>query len=223
MAENKYFDYVTGKNREGEAYAHRTNVQKWIVNTAGSGQLTIFVQGPLPDGAYNAFAKKHLMTTAGGANDGSPKGKLTNVSENRRKDGLASVLAARQEKLDAMKEFAPKHAIQYNADNAYGAKGIGFNTPLTMVHCDATTPAKLKEAFAKAILAIKDYDTQGVVKVGHVNVVFSQDIVYNQLFSRNDITVTNRMSVAVMRDRLINTFHVFHGDQYDPAYPSSIM
>jgi hypothetical protein len=224
MTQNPYFTYITGTKPGGDQYAHRTDVQEWVVHH-NAVKLTIYVQGPLPSDQHNAFAKKHLMTTTGGDHDGSPRGKLTAISSKRRTDTIASTNQARQDKLAELTAFAPKDAAQYNAANAYGANGIGIGTPLTMIHCDAVTPTKLKEAFATAILAIKsnNWQDQGVPpqKVAHTNVRFKENIIYNQLYSKNDITTTNRMSVMVMKDKLINTYHVFHGAPYDGTYPNA--
>ncbi len=224
MTQNAYFTYVTGTKPDGDEYAHRTNVQEWIVNQ-NSAKLIIYVQGPMPNGQHNAFAKKHLLTTTGGQHDGSPKAKITSISAKRRTDTIASTNQSRQDKHDAMAVFAPKHAAQYNAADAYGGAGIGLNTPLTMIHCDAVSPAKLKEAFATAILAIKSnhWHDQGVPphKVAHTNVRFKEKIIYNQQYNRNDITTTNRMSVTVMKGKTINTYHVFHGAPYNDTYPNA--
>jgi hypothetical protein len=196
MAQNPYFTYITGTKPSGAAYAHRTDVQEWVVHKGV--KLTIYVQGPLPNGQHNAFAKKHLMTTTGGDHDGSPKAKLTAISTKRRNDTIASTNQARQDKLTALTAFAPAQAVQYNAAN---------------------------DAFAVAILAIKSshWQDQGVppVKVAHTNVRFTDNIIYNQLYNKNDITTTNRMSVMVMKDKLINTYHVFHGAPYDATYPNA--
>lgn len=221
MAENKYFEYLTGM-KDGEAYAHRASVQSWEVNYLKK-PFTIIVQGPLPDGQYNAFAKKHLMTTTGGAHDGSPEGKLTSISVKRRNDIIAFSRQDRQDKLDWMTENAPKNAAKYNAQDAFGANGIGNNTPLTMIHCDAVTPAKLKEAFAQAIDAItsRQWEPQRGQQVAHTNVRFKDAIIYNQLYNANKITKTTGMAVMVMRDRAINTYHVFHGAPFNPAYPNA--
>ena len=228
MAANDYFTYVTGMDNEGNAYAHRTGVQAWIINGHGAA-MTIHVQGPLPDGQYNAFAKKHLMTTAGGSFDGSPKGKLTSISSKRRNDSIADTNQSREDKLAAMRDFGPKNAEQYVGAGAYGAKGIGLGTPLTMVHCGAITPLKLKNAFRTAILALKSNHWHNQVSningttnaVGDTNVKFDNDIIYNQLYDKNQITTTSRMSVMVMRAKEINTYHVFHGAPYDSALPNA--
>jgi len=226
MAENSFFSYVSGTAPDGTEYAHRTSVQMWTVPHNGR-KLQIYVQGPLPDGQYNAFAKKHLMTTTGGSHDGSPKGKLSAISGKRRTDVLAYTNQARQDKLDEMMQFAPAHAVQYNAANAYGANGIGFGTPLTMIHCDAEgmTPHKLQIGFATAIDAIgaKHWHSQGNPPhiVAHTNLRFRENIIYTQLYNKNDITTTNRMCVMVMQDRAINTYHVFHGGPYDPKQPNA--
>ncbi|HEY4249592.1 MAG TPA: hypothetical protein VGM87_00240 [Roseomonas sp.] len=221
MTENAYFDYITGVNPDHEAYAHRANIQAWTVH-AGGKNMTIYVQGPLPDGQHNAFAKKHLMTTAEGT---SPEAKLSSVSSKRRNDTIAFTNADRQAKQDAMTEFAPKNAVQYNSVNAYGANGIGQGTPLTMIYCNSVTPAKLKLAFANAILAIpsRDWANQGNPpnKVAHTNVRFTDKIIYNQLYNVNNITTTNRMAVMVMQDKHINTYHVFHGAPYNAAYANA--
>jgi hypothetical protein len=228
MAANEYFTYVTGMDNNGEQYAHRTGVQAWIVNGSGLS-MTIFVQGPLPDGQYNAFAKKHMMTTTGGEFDGSPEGKLTSISTKRRNDVIAFTDQDREDKLTAMKGLAPKNAQQYVATGAYGAGGIGQGTPLTMIHCDAVTPTKLKEAFRQVILAIKSGNwnsqrsniNQSTNSIAHTNVKFTSDIIYNQLYNQNKITTTNKMSVLVMKGKDINTYHVFHGAPYDATYPNA--
>jgi len=228
MAANGYFTYVTGMDNNGEQYAYRTGVQAWIVNGSG-GSITIYVQGPLPDGQYNAFAKKHMMTTTGGEFDGSPEGKLTAISSKRRNDVIGYTDQFREDKLAAMEKFAPKNAEQYVGAGAYGVNGIGLGTPLTMIHCDAITPTKLKEAFRQAILAIKSANWHSQVsninqttnQVAHTNVKFAGSIIYNQLYNQNKITTTNKMSVMVMKAKEINTYHVFHGAPYDATYPNA--
>lgn len=222
MVENAYFTYVTGTTPDGSVYAHRTSEQKWTIHGHGGTTMTVFVQGPLPNGQYNAFAKKHLMTTTGGKNNESPEGKLSSVSAKRRNDIIAFSRQDRQDKKTAMEEFAPAHAAQYEAASAFGANGIGFGTPLTMIHCDAITPTRLKAAFGEAIALLNknssNWHDQGGHKVAHVNVRFKEDIIYNQLYDKNKITKTSRMAVMVMKDKMINTYHVFHGAPYDPTY-----
>ena len=206
---------------DGNEYAHRTGVQAWIVK-----EMTIYVQGELPDGQYNAFAKKHLMTTAGGD---SAKAKLSSISAKRRNDTIADTNAGRDAKLAAMTEFAPANAKQYVGAGAYGANGIGLGTPLTVIHCDAVTPAKLKAVFYDAIKTIRSTDFHPQVsningttnQVAHVNIRFQSKIVYNQLYDRNKITETDRLSVLVMRGGPINTFHAFHGGVYNRDYPNA--
>lgn len=217
MTANLFFTYVSGKRPDGTAYAHRTNQQLWTI-PHGNRTLSIYVQGPLPDGHHNAFAKKHLMTTAAGD---SPKAKLTSVSSRRRNDAIAATNQARRDEYDELLQYAPAHAAEFNAANAYGMKAIGFNTPLTMVHCnaDGMTPHKLKTAFADAIAAIGSgaWESQGAHQVARTNVRFKDKIIYNQLYNKNDITVTNRMCVMVMKDRALHTYHVFHGEPYDAS------
>ncbi len=225
MAQNAYFTYVTGKKPDGSTYAHRTSEQKWVIHGHGGLTLTVYTQGPLPDGQYNAFAKKHLMTTSGGKHDESAEGKLSSVSAKRRNDIIAFSNQERLDKKTAMEEYAPGNAAKYNAVGAFGANGIGFGTPLTMIHCDAVTPFKLQKAFADAILLLskstQNWAPQNGVQVAHVNIKFNEDIIYNQLYNQNKITKTNKMSVMVMKDKLINTYHVFHGAPYNNAYPNA--
>ena len=228
MVANKFFTYVAGMDDQGEQYAHRTGVQAWIVNGQGAS-MTIYVQGPLPDGQYNAFAKKHLMTTTGGTYNGRPKAKLVSISTKRRNDSIADTNQSRQDKLAAMQNFAPKNAEQYVGAGAYGTKGIGLNTPLTMIHCDDVTPTKLKEAFRTAILALKRQNWHNQVSVingttnavGETNIKFGSDIIYNQLYGKNDITMMNKMAVMVMLGKGINTYHVFHGEPYNAAFANA--
>jgi len=227
MAANNFFTYFTGTDPDGTSYAHRAGVQAWIVNGQGLS-MTIYVQGPMPDGQYSAFSKKHLMTTAGGNSNGSPEGKLASISSKRRNDVIAFTNQSREDKLAALQDFAPTNAKEYVGAGAYGANGIGFGTPLTMIHCDATTPTKLKAAFRTAILALKHSHWHNQVsaingstnRVGHTNVKFEANIVYNQLYSQNNITTTNKMSVGVMCGKEINTYHVFHGAPYDANLPN---
>jgi hypothetical protein len=226
MAANEYFNYVQSTDNNGNTYAHRTGVQAWIVNGNKGGSMTIYVQGPLPDGQYNAFAKKHLMTTTGGRH--SPESKLTSISTKRRNESIGVTDQSRDDKLAAMQNFAPKLAEQYKGAGAYGANGIGQGTPLTMIHCDEVTPHNLKEAFATAIRAIpsKKWQTQvgnngSKNSVAHTNVKFTSNIIYNQLYKLNKITQTNRMAVMVMKAKEINTYHVFHGEPNNATYPNA--
>jgi hypothetical protein len=132
-----------------------------------------------------------------------------------------------------MQQFAPNNAEQYVGAGAYGANGIGVGTPLTMIHCDAIRPLALKTVFYDAIGVLKKtrgaHGWQGQVSningttndVGHVNIKFKDDIIYNQLYSQNKITTTNKMAVMVMKGKEINTFHVFHGAPYDATFPNA--
>ncbi len=132
-----------------------------------------------------------------------------------------------------MQQFAPKNAEQYVGAGAYGANGIGVGTPLTMIHCDALKPLALKTVFYDAIGVLKKAggalgwhsqvsNINGTTNnVGHVNIKFKANIIYNQLYNQNKITATDKMAVMVMKGKEINTYHVFHGAPYNAAYANA--
>ena len=178
VTRTEYFTYITDGGTE---IAFRAKDQVWNCTCSGIA-YSIHVSGPNVQpaflGQYNAFAKKHLLTMAGGKAassglsnfntvaeglregdkvkptdakgfDRTVLGKLSGIHTKRQHGEMYDSYAARQDKHDSMSLASQ---AQYQVE-ALGGRAQDDIVPLTMVLCDMLAPVELKEAFAKAIVA----------------------------------------------------------------------
>ena len=132
-----------------DATPSRNSEQVWNVHSVGS----VWVQGELPTtfgpGQKTSFAKKHLITFAGGKQskkpNGTPELKAASVSMKRTKGTLGS--SAQKKK---KKEIGPK----------YGSTLTDTNTVLI---CDYLVGAELKKMFANACKAAKENTNKDLI------------------------------------------------------------
>jgi hypothetical protein len=150
VIKNNYFTYSVGT----DGVKHRDSLQVWNVTlTVGSAAKTvsIYVQGSLTGRGFSRdatfFAKKHLLTFAGGkaatANKGAAEDKMMRIAGKRQKDTLLKGLTGGQKKGKAP---LPSGSLP----TKYSTTPAKANT---IISCDMLTPDALKKAFAEALLA----------------------------------------------------------------------
>jgi len=224
-----YFTYITDGNDE---VTFRAKDQVWNVRVAGI-DYTIHVAGPNAQpafaGQYNAFAKKHLLTLAGGKADGqygtaldqvksgnsreikkgqtlfdrTVTGKLSKIHGQRQHGDMYDYYRARQDRHD---ELEASSQAQYQV-KALGGRTQDQTVPLTMVLCDLVAPEELKAAFATAI-AVERKRTgamAGVAMTGANNhgvpVLFDVDCVFQHDDVRNTFKRGDCIKVTIYLER----------------------
>lgn len=215
VTKNEYFSYVRDENTE---ITFRTKDQVWNVLYRGT-TYEIHVAGPNAQpgfvGRYNAFAKKHLLTVAGGKQGGGQypsalqavrdgnarknnqsffdravRGKLSGIHTKRQHGDFHDYDNERQEKHD---EMTPEGQGLYQV-STLGGRSQDTIVPLTMVLCDLLSPNDLKEAFAEAIAARRP-TAAGLLQ--HVAVRFAEDCVFQHDDKTNDFERGDTIQVDI--------------------------
>ena len=205
-----YFTYVG----DG-AVSSRASEQVWnltLPQQKGRKSVTIAikVQGTDPVGTYNPFAKKHLLTVAGGKN-GNAVSKLAGVLAKRTYD-YDENMAARQVKHDAL---PPKAQANHNSADAYGGRAMGYTNPLTMIYCEMLSPADLKKALGSAALAIDagaGWAAQNGSMYGHCTLNFPIDCVWTYTPTMQIVKGRSIGLGMYKQDGKIVTYHINHAE-----------
>jgi hypothetical protein len=134
------------------AAGHRDPLQTWSVATS-KGTATVYIQGNVsgrgfPTITETHFAKKHLLSFAGGNAQGRGEdiiAKMQRIADKRARTGLT----ARYKKDPNLVEDATARAKWVNVGNKYAMKPTKKNT---FIKVDAMTPSELKKLIAEALV-----------------------------------------------------------------------
>jgi len=185
LVRNDYFTYANGK---------RETTQIWNIRN----NLTVYVQGHFPNGvpaasgiAVSHFAKKHLLTFAGGTAHSTHTG------------GALAGMADKATRITARR-------MSGNKDDKYGKKlgGSLDSAKNTVVMCDLLSKDELWKAFAAAL---DDRNRlRGIKQKGLANVYFPTKCVYTFKASGAQFSNTYGIQVGWACNAAGTVFVIYH-------------